>query len=80
MESWLTESILNQIVEGMTIAVVGELVVGSREFLEALSSDSGEISGELGELSQDHSPTRHEAVDQRLLSHLICLFLSTQKP
>lgn len=48
----------------MSIAVVGELVVGCGEFLEALRGDSGEIAGELGVLRQDHGAARDEAVDQ----------------
>lgn len=54
----------------MAIAVIGKLVVGSRELLETLSRDAGEITGELGILGEDHRTTRHEAVDQRLLPHL----------
>lgn len=53
----------------MAIAVIGELVVGGREFLEALRSDAGEITGELREFSKDHRSTSNEAVDQRLLAH-----------
>lgn len=54
----------------MAIAGIGELVVRSREFLETLSGDTGEITSELGVLGEYHSSTRHEAVDQRLLPHL----------
>lgn len=53
----------------MAIAVVGEPVVGGREFLEALGGYAREVSGELRELGQDHRPSRHKAVDQRLLAH-----------
>lgn len=60
----LTKSILDKVIEGVTVAVVGELVVGGRQFLEALRSDSGEIPSELGVLGEDHRPTRDEAVDQ----------------
>lgn len=66
----LTESIFDEVIEGVAIAIVGELVVGSRELLEALGGDAGEIPGELRELGQDHRPSSHEAVDQRLLPHL----------
>ena len=51
----------------MTIAVVGELVVGGRKLLEALCSDGCEIAFEIGELDEDHRPSSHETVDQRLL-------------
>ena len=71
-EAELTESILDEVVEGVAVAVVGELVVGGGEFLEALRGDSGEVAGELGVLRQDHGAARHEAVDQRLLPHICC--------
>ena len=64
-----TIAIFDKVVEGMAIAVIGELVVGGREFLEALRSDAGEIPGELREFSEGHRSTSHEAVDQRLLAH-----------
>jgi len=51
----------------VTIAVVGELVVGGRKLLEALCSDGCEIAFEIGELDEDHRPSSHETVDQRLL-------------
>lgn len=70
----LTESILNEIIESVTIAVVGELIVSSGEFLKALRRDSGEIPRELGVLRQDHRSTRYEAVDQRLLPHFSSYF------
>ena len=54
----------------MAIAVVGELVVAGGKLLEALRRDAGEVAGELGELGEDHRPSGHEAVDQRLLPHL----------
>ena len=53
----------------MAIAVVSELVVGGREFLEALRRHAGEVSGELGVLREDNGASSDEAVDQRLLSH-----------
>lgn len=53
----------------MTIAVVGELVIGSGEFLETLRCDAREITGELGVLGEDHRASSHEAIDQRLLAH-----------
>ena len=51
----------------MTIAVVGELVVGGRKLLEALCSDGCEVAFEIGELHEDHRLSSHETVDQRLL-------------
>ena len=54
----------------MAIAVIGKLVVRSRELLETLSGDAGEITGELSVLGEDHRTACHEAVDQRLLPHL----------
>lgn len=53
----------------MAIAVVSELVVGGREFLEALLRHAREVSSELGVLGEDHGAASDEAVDQRLLPH-----------
>lgn len=68
-ERIVTESVINEVVEGVAIAVVSELVVGGREFLEALRRHAGEVSGELGVLREDNGASSDEAVDQRLLSH-----------
>ena len=65
----LTEAILNEVIEGMAIAIVGELVVAGGELLKTLRGDGGEIAGELGVLGEDHRSTSHKAVDQRLLTH-----------
>jgi hypothetical protein len=65
-----TKAVFDEEIEGVAVAVVGELVVRSRELLEALGGDAGEISCELRVLSQNHSAPSHEAVDQRLLPHL----------
>lgn len=64
-----TESIINEVVESVAVAVVGEFVVGRREFLKALGGNGSEVACELGVLSEDNGVPRHEAVDQRLLSH-----------
>lgn len=53
----------------MAIAVVGEPVIGGRKFLETLTSNAGEITGEFRILSEDHGASRHESIDQRLLPH-----------
>ena len=66
----VTEAIFDEVVEGVAIAVVGELVVGGGEFLEALRGDAREIASELGVLGHNHRSSGHEAVDQRLLPHL----------
>lgn len=47
----ITEAVIDEIVKGVAIAAVSELVVGRREFLETLRSDAGEVSGELGVIS-----------------------------
>ncbi|KAF8394171.1 hypothetical protein HHK36_020377 [Tetracentron sinense] len=60
----------SQIIEGVTVAVVSELVVGGRELLKALRSDAGEIASKFGEFSEDHGSSSNEAVNQRLLAHL----------
>lgn len=65
----VTESIIDEIVEGVAIAIVSELVVGGGKLLEALGGYTGEIAGEFCVLSENHSPTRNEAVDQGLLPH-----------
>lgn len=65
----VTESIIHEVVEGVTIAVVGELVVRGGEFLEALCRHAGEVSGEPSVFSEDNGAASNEAVDQRLLSH-----------
>jgi hypothetical protein len=64
-----TEAVVDEVIEGVAIAVVGEPVVGGREFLQALGGYAREVSGELRELGHDHRPSRHKAVDQRLLAH-----------
>lgn len=69
-KSRLTESVLDEIIEGMAITIVRELVIAGWEFLKALGSDSSEISGELRVFRQDHRTPSHEAIDQRLLPHL----------
>lgn len=71
----LTEAVFDEVIKGVAIAIVGELVVGGRKLLEALRGDAGEISGELCVLGQNHSASSHEAVDQRLLPHLETLIL-----
>ena len=38
---------MDEVIEGVAVTVVGELLVGSRKLLEALGSDAREISGEL---------------------------------
>ena len=64
-----TESILDEIIEGVAIAIVGELIVRSRELLEALRGDASEISAETCILGDDHRSSSHKTVDQRLLHH-----------
>lgn len=54
----------------MGVAIVGELVAGGGEFLKALKGNRIEIAAEFSVLRQNHSPTSHEGVDERLLTHL----------
>lgn len=53
----------------MAITIVGEPVIARGELLKALTSNAGEISGELGVFSQDDRSPSHKGVDQRLLPH-----------
>lgn len=78
-EEELTESVLDEVVEGVAVAVVGELVVARGELLEALRRDGGEVAGELRVLGQDDRAAGHERVDQRLLPHVL-LPLSLPSP
>lgn len=70
---WLTEAFFDEIVESMAIAVIGELVIRSRKFLEALWSYTCEITGEFSVFGENHSSSRNETVDQRLLPHFFCV-------
>ena len=68
----LTEAIFDEVIEGVTVAIVGKLVVGRRKLLEALCSDGSKVPFKLSILGENHRPTSDEAVDQILLSHF-CL-------
>lgn len=46
-----TEAVINEVVKSVAVAIVSELVVARRKFLETLSSYAGEVSGELRVLS-----------------------------
>lgn len=46
-----TEAVINEVVKSVAVAIVSELVVTRRKFLETLSSYAGEVSGELRVLS-----------------------------
>lgn len=65
----ITESIIDEVVEGVAVAVVSELVVRGREFLEALQGYACKVAAEVSVLCQDQRPTCDEAVDQGLLPH-----------
>lgn len=65
----ITESIIDEIVECVAVAIVGEFVAGRGQFLEALRCYGAEVAGEAGVVGEDHSAARHEAVNQRLLTH-----------
>lgn len=64
-----TVAILDEKIEGVVIAVVGELVVSGGQSLQALSRNRREVAGELGVLGQDHYASGHEAVYERFLTH-----------
>jgi len=63
----ITESIIGEVVEGVSIGGIGEFGVGSREPEKAVQSYLREVSIEVGVLRQNHRASRHEAVYQRLL-------------
>lgn len=67
----LTEPIFDEVIKGVTVAVVGKLVVRRREFLEALCRDGSKIAFKLSILDENHRATTNEAVDQILLSHFV---------
>ena len=66
----LTVTVVNEIIEGVAIAIVGEFVIGSRQFLEALKSNRIEIATVLGVFSENDGSTSNKSVDQRLLRHV----------
>nr|ACU16566.1 unknown [Glycine max] len=78
----ISESVVDEVVEGVAVTVVGELVVGGRELLEALERDCVEVATEFSVLGENHRAARHERVDQRslvlILSHLLLLLLFSQ--
>lgn len=76
----LTEAVFDEVIKGVAIAIVGELVVGGGKLLEALRGDGGEISGELCVVGENHSASSHEAVDQRLLPHLETITITLTLP
>lgn len=67
----VTIAVLNEEIEGVVIAVVGEFVVSGRQPLEALSRNCRKVASELGVLRQYHRSSRHEAVYKRFLTHLV---------
>lgn len=64
-----TVAVLDEIIEALVAAVVGELVVPGRKLLEALWRYVGEVPRWLRVGRDDHRPPRYEAVDQRFLPH-----------
>lgn len=69
MERGYTEAVINEVVEGVPIAVVGELVARRWQLLKALRGYADEVTGEFSELRQNHGTASYERVDQRLLPH-----------
>ncbi|KAL8172302.1 hypothetical protein V2J09_024106 [Rumex salicifolius] len=59
----------HEIVERVAVAVVGELVVAGRQFLQALRGYAGEIAAEFRVLGENNGATSDEAVNQILLDH-----------
>lgn len=71
----LTEAVFDEIVEGVAITVVGELVVAGRKLLKALSSYGSEISLEFGEFCKDYCSASDGSIDQGFLPHLLGFFV-----
>lgn len=63
------KSIFDEVVERMGVAVVDELVVNGRKFLEALKGDVGDVMGEFGVFGEDHHCFCNKAIDQQLLPY-----------
>lgn len=55
---------MDEEIEDVLITRVGELAIGGGELLKAMSGDGGEVSGELGVLSEHHRSTSNEAIDE----------------
>lgn len=70
----LTVAVFDEVVEGVAVAVVGELVVAGRKLLKALSSDGCEISFEFGEFCNDYGAASDRSIDQRFLPHFLGFF------
>lgn len=68
-EMKLTESIVGEEIEGVTITIIWEFVVRCRQFLQALRGYAIKISCELAVLCQNYRSPGNEAINQRLLSH-----------
>lgn len=69
-----TVSIFDEIIEGMSIAIVSEFATRSRQLLQTLRSNGGEIPFEFRVFRQYHRAPRHKTVDQRLLTHVAQLY------
>lgn len=65
----LTESIVGEEIEGVTITIIWEFVIRCRQFLQALRGYAIKISCEFAVLGQNYRSPRDEAINQRLLSH-----------
>lgn len=59
----LTVSLVDEVIEGVAIAIIRKSIVGGGEFLKTLGSDALKISGELGVLSKDHGASSYKAID-----------------
>lgn len=74
-----TIAILEEEIEGVVVAAVGKLVVGGREFLQALSRNRREVPSELSVLGQDHGASGHKTVYERFLTHCLSSSELTRK-
>ena len=76
----LTESLLNEVVECMSVTCIGELVVIGWKLLQTLHSNSAEVTRKCCVLSEHHGAPGNKAVYQRLRPHLWTFDLFSNEP
>lgn len=76
----LTKTAIDKIVEGVSVAVVSELVVAGRQLLKTLRCDWCEIPSELRVFCKNYSAACDRGVDQRFLPHFSLNFFCRSPP